>query len=71
MGEQIAIWSTACGCYYVELVKRDGQYLLNASPGIYLPDLTVFEDDAEADRYVNRRVAEGSFDPPPLAWRRE
>jgi hypothetical protein len=70
MGKQIAIWRTTDGIHYVELVRKDGRYLLHTSRGPRYLDAHDFDNDADAIWYVSRRVTEGSFDPPPLTWRR-
>ena len=71
MGEQIAIWRTTDGIHYVELVRKDGRYLLHTSLGPRYLDAHGFDDDAEAILYVIMQMRDGAFDPPPLTWRRD
>ena len=71
MGEQIAIWRTVCGRHYVELVKKDGQYLLHTSLGPRYLDAHDFKTDEDAVWYVSGQIMIGSFDPPTIVWRRE
>lgn len=68
MREQIALWRTD-DSHYVELVKMGGRYLLYTSLGPRYLDAHDFKNDAEAIWYVDKRVKEGNFDPPPLVWR--
>jgi hypothetical protein len=70
MGDRIATWRTTDGHHYVELVKKDGRYLLNTSLGPRYLDAHDFKDDIHAIRYVDPRVHEGWFNPPPLTWRK-
>jgi len=63
-----ALWKTKDGNHYVELVTENGRYLLRTSLGPRYLDAHDFKDDEAAIWYVDRRVKEGSFDPPPITW---
>ena len=69
MSSFIARWDTEGG-HHVELMKNGDWYYCNTSLGRRYLDIHAFENDDDAIWYVDRRVKEGNFDPPPLVWRR-
>lgn len=69
----IARWNDESGSAYVELFQDGTRYYCNTTCGILGPrrlDDHTFENDDEAIWYVDKQVREGSFDPPPLVWKR-
>ena len=66
-----ALWQTKDYSHYVELVTENGRYLLRTTLGLRYLDAHDFDNDANAIEYVDRRVKDGFFDPPPLTWERK
>jgi len=70
VSDLVAQWDADDEHHYVKLMKNDNRYYCDTSLGYRNLDAHIFDDDADAIWYMNRRVTEGNFDPPPLVWRR-